>query len=212
MSINKYMWGEFRGGLKRKYRRNRSRILNALIFILFALIAFNIARHYWRISTPEVFWPALEALVVTFASVTIIIEIRGLRGNEMERAAKGFMLFAEKFMVQFENEAERLSKVITLPLDKRVANEYDIYAQKILERLEVAQSFIERGLMDREIFFLSYMGNLSIAASSIRHLLHNKVKMPWLKEGEIRYWKPLNLIFEFEDWESDRKGTLHLNN
>lgn len=174
--------------------------------IVIAVALILIGAHFWKLSEPIVFWTALEAITVTVSALFIIAQLNALRGDQTERAARGFITFAEKFMPeQFPQDVKMLFRVINLPIDNR-AQAYDEFAMNILSRLEVAQAFIDRGLMDREILFLSFNGAFRDAALSFRHLLHAPEKMPWLILQRKRYSGPLGLLRAYETWIAAKEG------
>ena len=148
----------------------------------------------------------MEAIVVTVSALFIIWQIQGIRGDQIERGARGFVLFAEKFWIpEFSSDVKMLAKTLHLNEDQR-AQHFDEYAKRILLRLEMAQGFIDRGLMDKEIFFLSFPGDLRDAALYIRHLRHHPAKMPWMIDEAERYIAAFKLLREVEDWNAKRES------
>lgn len=189
---------------RRDIRRNRRIIIRSIATIGVSFLGLLTAIHFWRLSTPEIFWPALEAIIIAIASIVVIFEIRAFQESQLERGVRGFFLFAENYLwSEFPEHLEMLKGALKLPENER-ARDYDVYALQVLTRLEIAQTFIDRGLMDREIFFLSYSGELTDAALIIRHLRHHPKKMPWMIEREAVYRSTFNLLRDVEDWNADR--------
>lgn len=199
------------GNIRRKAKALAPLTIRLLLAFAILLVGLGMANVFWRISEPIVFWTALQAIVVTAASVTIILEVQSLKGTKLEREARGFVMFSENFMgQQFLRQVEWLGGVNSQEPENR-ARFFDEAAKTVLLKLELAQRFINRGLIDRDLFFLTYLDGLANAAFSIRHLMHHPKKMPWLVEYKDQYKNSLNLLREFEDWRADREGTEHYN-
>jgi hypothetical protein len=189
------------------YRRNKRAVFRNIIPVILIIIGVFTAVYFWKRSDQIAFWTGLEAIAVTLASLFIIFEIRAFLATQVERGTRGFILFAEHYMGnQFTQAVETLHHVLLLPQDQKVDLMYDGPALHVLDTVEIAQLFISRGLMDKEIFFISFSSVLSEAAICIRHLKGHPEKMPWLIEQEEKFKKGIVLLRDFEDWNSERQG------
>jgi hypothetical protein len=189
-------------------RNHKKQTFRIIIYLLLLGFALFVAIALWKRSEPMVFWTGLQAVVVTLASLAALHELRAFVGTQLERGARGFVQFAEHFMgSDFLREAQELETVIGLDEDNR-AKAHDVFALGLLGRLEVAHAYITRGLMDRDILFLSYTGGFISVALAFRHLLHQRKKMPWLIEQQEKYRNAFRLLRDFEDWRAIRERTM----
>ena len=160
----------------------------------------------WQRSDPVVFWTGLEAVVVTITAAFVFWQVRAFRAEQRDREARGFVLLAENFIGQdFHNSIKMLIGALDLDETKR-AKGFDGYAIDLVHRLEIVNAFIERGLVDEELFFLSYPGDMRDAALYIRHLRHHPQKMPWMIENESQYLPAFQLLRRFEGWIARREN------